>query len=163
MGNEAKRDQVLIDYKIVIPGEPIAKERPRFASRDRNGKPLPFVRTYNIQENEEADFKWAVIQYLTKNRTGLFIIKGPVSVTCSFYMKRPKSHYGTGKNNGKLKQSAPYYHTKKKDIDNFEKFVFDCLNDLCWKDDSQIAESHAQKVYSENPRTEIQIRVLSDA
>ena len=151
----------MIDYKIEIQGEPIAKARPRFVHKDKNGKALPFVRTYNTQEDAEAAFKWEVIQYLTKSGTGLYIIEdSPVSITCSFYMGRPKSHYGTGRNAKLLKQNAPHICIKKKDLDNLEKHVFDCLNGLVWKDDKQIAESHARKIYSENPRTEITIRSM---
>ena len=151
----------MIDYKIEIPGEPIAKARPLFVHKDKNGNALPYVKVVNKQGDAEAKFKWDVIQYLNKSGTGVFIIEdAPVSITCSFYMARPKSHYGTGKNAGILKQIAPYYCTKKKDIDNLEKWCFDCLNGLAWKDDKQIAESHAQKVYSENPRTEIRIKVM---
>ena len=72
-------------------------------------------------------------------------------------MPRPKSHYGTGKNAGKLKLNAPTLHTKKPDLDNLEKMVYDCLDHVSWKDDSQIVKSIAQKVYSDNPRTEIKI------
>ena len=151
----------MINYKIEIPGEPIAKKRPLFVHKDRNGNALPYVKVVNKQEDEEADFKWAVITYLTENEGNLYMIDDtPISITCSFYMERPKSHYGTGKNSGILKQGAPQICIKKKDLDNLEKFVFDCLNGLAWKDDKQVAASHARKVYSENPRTEIEIKTM---
>ena len=151
----------MIDYKIEIPGEPIAKKRPLFVHKDRNGNALPYVKVVNKQEDEEADFKWAVISYLTENEGCLYMIDdAPISITCVFYVKRSKSHYGTGKNSGILKQNAPYLCTKTPDLDNYEKMVFDCLNGLAWKDDKQVAESHARKVYSENPRTEITIRSM---
>ena len=153
----------LINYTIIVPGEPIAKQRPLFVHKDKNGKALPYVKVINKQEDEQVNFRWAVIQYLIKTGTAIFIIEGdPVSITCSFYMRRPKSHYGTGKNSEILKQNAPYYCTKKKDIDNLDKHVFDCLNGLCFKDDKQIVESHSKKIYSENPRTEIRIRSLGN-
>ena len=151
----------MIDYKIMINGEPIAKKRPLFVHKDRNGKALPYVKVVNKQEDEEAKFKWAVISYLTENEGSLYMIDDtPISITCSFYMERPKSHYGTGKNSGILKQNSPRICIKKKDLDNMEKFVFDCLNGLAWKDDKQVAESHARKLYSEKPRTEIIIRSI---
>ena len=120
----------------MIPGEPIAKARPRFVHKDKNGKALPFVRTYSTQEDEEAAYRWEVIQYLTKSGTGLFIIEdAPISITCSFFMKRPKSHYGTGKNSGILKQTAPYICIKKKEfqllsVDLDEKQIIDMLEKI---------------------------------
>ena len=38
------------------------------------------------------------------------MLDGPVSVTVDFYLPRPKSHYGTGRNAGALKPSAPAEH-----------------------------------------------------
>ncbi|MCK4525918.1 RusA family crossover junction endodeoxyribonuclease [candidate division WOR-3 bacterium] len=132
--------------QFIIPGNPIAKKRPRFA---RRGK---FVTTYNDQETEEGRFLWEIKQQIKRSP-----IKGPIKISCIFYMPRPKSHYGTGKNAGKLKLNAPALHTKKSDLDNLEKFVYDCLNHVVWKDDSQIVESIAKKLYSDKPRTEIKI------
>ena len=132
--------------KITIPGKPIAKKRPRFA---RHGK---FVRTYNDQETEEGRFLLEAKQQVNQAP-----IEGPLSVSCRFFMPRPKSHYGTGRNAGKLKASAPDHHTIKPDIDNLKKFVLDCLNGVAWKDDCQVVKASQVKWYSENPRTEIEI------
>ena len=131
---------------FIIPGKPIAKKRPRFA---RRGK---FVMTYNDQETEEGRFLWEV-----KQQIKCPLLEGPIKIACVFYMPRPKSHYGTGKNAGKLKTNAPTLHTKKPDLDNMLKFCYDCLNQITWKDDSQIVENVAKKFYSDNPRTDIKI------
>ena len=37
----------------------------------------------------------------------------PIALTMTFHMARAKGHYGTGRNAGKLKDSAPQYVTKK--------------------------------------------------
>lgn len=132
--------------QFIISGNPVAKRRPRFA---RRGK---FVMTYSDQETEEGRFLWEV-----KQQTKQLPIEGPIKISCIFYMPRPKSHYGTGKNADKLKLNAPIFHTKKKDLDNLLKFCYDCLNGIAWKDDSQVVESMAKKLYSDNPRTEIKI------
>lgn len=108
--------------------------------------------TYSDQETEEGRFLWEVKQQLKQPP-----LEGPIKISCTFYMPRPKSHYGTGKNKGKLKSNAPAFHTKKKDLDNLLKFSLDCLNRIAWKDDAQICQAEAQKVYSNNPRTEIKI------
>ena len=40
-------------------------------------------------------------------------IHAAVSLRCEFVFPRPLSHYGTGKNAGKLKDSAPVHITRK--------------------------------------------------
>ena len=135
---------------IIIPGKPIAKKRPQFA---RRGK---YVQTYNSQQTEEGKFfLQAKMQWKGEPLTG------PVSIRMTFFVQRPKSHFGTGKNSGKLKPSAPEFPEKKPDLDNYEKFASDCLNGICWKDDSQIVDSMTRKRYTAtNPRTEIEIKTI---
>lgn len=74
---------------------------------------------------------------------------GAVSVTLYFAMPRPKGHFGTGENKGKIKDSATKQHTSKPDIDNLAKAVLDELTLLeFWKDDSQIVTLTVYKVYT---------------
>ena len=117
-----------ISIKIVIPGKPIAKSRPRFVRRGE------YVITYNAQETEEGRWLLSARGQIPEP------IQGPVEMFCEFIFDRPKSHYGTGKNSNKLKPSAPAYHTQKPDTSNLIKWVEDCLNTEAYKDDSQIVE-----------------------
>lgn len=65
-------------------------------------------------------------------------IDKPVILTCVFHMPRPKHHFGTGRNAGKLKRSAPYWHTSKPDLDNLIKMVKDHLTTMrLWTDDNR--------------------------
>ena len=83
----------------------------------------------------------------------------PVRVDMVFVLPRPKSHFGTGRNAGKLKQSAPTYPKSRPDIDNYCKWVLDCINGTggVWKDDSQVVSMSATKIYGEQPETIIEI------
>ena len=129
-----------------IPGKPIAKKRPRFA---RRGK---FVMTYNDQETEEGRVVLEMRQAVKE------LISCPVFIDIVFYFQRPKSHYGTGKNSKKVKESAPAHHTKKPDLDNLIKFYLDCMNNVMLSDDSTVVSIYAQKFYTEGePRTMITI------
>ena len=128
---------------IIIPGKPVSKARPRFVRRGEG------VITFNPQVTEEG--KWLLIAKGQVTET----MTGPVRVSCEFAFERPKSHFGSGKNAGKLKSSAPVYHTQKPDIDNLVKFVNDCLNGVAYRDDSQIVMIHADKVWGEQARTEV--------
>ena len=131
---------------ITIPGNPIAKKRPRFARR------VKFVTTYSDQQTEEGTALLMIREQWQDPP-----LEGPLAVKMAFYMPRPSSHYGSGKNAGKLKYGAPAWHIKKPDVDNMEKFISDVCNGLIWRDDSQIVASMTQKQYDSNPRTEIQI------
>ncbi|WP_139353333.1 RusA family crossover junction endodeoxyribonuclease, partial [Clostridioides difficile] len=44
---------------------------------------------------------------------------------------------------------------KKPDIDNVVKIIADSLNEIAYKDDTQIVEVVASKYYSDKPRVEV--------
>ena len=52
--------------------------------------------------------------------------------------------------------------TKKPDCDNVLKIVADSLNQIAYKDDSQIVETSVKKYYAEIPRVEVEIYHISD-
>lgn len=57
-------------------------------------------------------------------------------------------------------EAETMYCDKKPDIDNYFKAVTDAVNGVLYKDDGQIAVSICRKVYSLNPRTELEINQL---
>jgi len=134
--------------KIIISGKPIAKARPRFV---RRGK---FVKTFNCQETEEGKWLHGVKEQVSGK------LEGPVAMVCRFVFPRPKGHFGTGRNESKLKPSAPVDHTQKPDCDNLVKFACDCLNDLAYYDDCQVVQQMAVKRWArpgEEAHTSIEI------
>jgi len=74
--------------------------------------------------------------------------RGPVMLTLVFYMPRPKGHYGTGKNAGMLRPSAPVHHTTKPDLDKLVRAVKDGLTGVVYGDDSQVVWINARKEYA---------------
>ncbi len=136
---------------IIIPGKPIAKARPRFA---RRGK---FVKTYNAQETEEGRVLWHLYEQWKGDP-----ISGPVVLFMVFSFKRPKSHFGTGRNVEIKKKSAPFYNIKKPDIDNIIKFYCDCMNGIVYEDDRQIIYCRATKAYGAKEFIEIDIGGVED-
>ena len=136
--------------RIIIKGKPTAKSRVRFARRGN------YVHTYNDQVKLEGDF-------ILQTKPQIYAsFPSAVFVAFHFYFKRPKSHFGTGKNSAKIKDKAPYFHVTKPDLTNLEKFVEDCINQIeTWVDDSYIVGKYSTKQYSENgieEYTEIEIR-----
>lgn len=73
------------------------------------------------------------------------IPKGPVYVTITFSVPRPKSHYDS---KGNLKWNAPIFSITKPDVDKLERGILDALTGICWKDDAQVAMLHSWKKYT---------------
>lgn len=89
-------------------------------------------------------------------------ILGPAYVTLRFSFRRPKSHYGTGRNAGVVKLSSAAEHITKPDIDKLTRAVLDALTIAgIWRDDAQVCDLTVKKVYSATPGVEI--TVLFDA
>ena len=78
-------------------------------------------------------------------------IHAAVSLRCEFVFPRPLSHYGTGKNAGKLKDSAPLHHTKTPDLDKLIRSAGDSISDAVARvllySDAQIVSIYATKRY----------------
>lgn len=81
----------------------------------------------------------------------------PLSLDAVFYMPIPKS---ANKGLRERMASERMMHTKKPDTDNMLKSVLDGCNGIAYKDDNQIAQIRAMKVYSENPRIDVTIETI---
>ena len=74
----------------------------------------------------------------------------PLKVEIQAFFKRPKGHYGSGKNSKKLKESSPIFNASKPDFDNIGKAACDALTHLgIWKDDSQVVDGRIIKKYTD--------------
>ncbi len=75
------------------------------------------------------------------------LIDRPVRCFMTFYLQRPKGHYGTGKNERVLKDSSPLHHTKAPDALKLARGVEDALTGVVWVDDAQVHRGGQRKVY----------------
>lgn len=80
-----------------------------------------------------------------------------LSITITFFMPIPES-LSKKKKHALIKQR----HTKRPDIDNLIKYVFDVAQGILFKDDAAISTITAYKVYDTNPRTEFIIMEIQD-
>lgn len=128
---------------IVIPGVPVARQRPRFSkfgAYDKQGDVKEFYRL-SVLSQLPADFK---------------VLQDPLSIHLVFEMPIPKS---TSKKKRLALIGMP--HVKKPDIDNLYKML-DAYNGVLWMDDNQIHKVTMEKVYSENPKTNLIIEYEGD-
>ena len=76
---------------------------------------------------------------------------GPVSLTVGFLLRRPASHYRTGRNAHRLRDAAPPYPGKKPDIDKLLRSTLDGLGESgIWRDDAQVVRVRAEKLYADH-------------
>lgn len=81
----------------------------------------------------------------------------PLKLDCTFIFERPASHFGTGRNAGRLKASARRFPTGRPDLSNCIKLIEDALNGNAFKDDSRIVRVNAAKQYGDRGETLVTI------
>ena len=91
------------------------------------------------------------------------LLEGPLALTVIFRLPRPKGHFGTGRNAGTLKKSAPAYPIVMPDTTKLLRAVEDALTGIVYRDDAQIVKQHAHKRYAHGPaRVEITVTTLAE-
>ena len=134
--------------EFTIPGKPAKKDRPRFARIGRG------VRTYSSKDTQNQT---ATIKFFAYQNAPRMLIKGPVKFTVRAYFAPPKSMALWKRSHIVSGEIRP---TVKPDFDNIAKIIADAINGIVWKDDSQVVSHHFEKLYSDNPRTEVIIEEL---
>jgi Holliday junction resolvase RusA-like endonuclease len=76
-------------------------------------------------------------------------LEGPVYLSLIFVRQRPKHHFGTGRNEQVLKDSAPRYPTGRPDTTKLTRGLEDALTGVAWKDDAQIVTQVCLKRYAD--------------
>ena len=85
------------------------------------------------------------------------ILDGPIELRMVFYRVRPKSHYGTGRNAGVMKNGAPEYPAMKPDATKLARGAEDSMTGIVYRDDCQVVDLHVHKRYGEPARVEIEV------
>ena len=110
---------------LTVPGAPIPLERARIGKGGRHYLPAK-----SDEYRQRVQAAW-----MQSGRPDLGDIR--LTVSARFYLARPASHYGTGRNAHTIK--ARYLDAiPLGDIDNYAKATLDALNALAYTDDRQI-------------------------
>lgn len=75
------------------------------------------------------------------------VLFGPLELELTFFIPRPQGHFGTGRNAGKVKSSAPIYSDKQPDLTKYLRCIEDALTGILWANDGQIAVQYNKKLY----------------
>lgn len=132
---------------FMVEGTPVPKGRPRFA---RRGK---FVSTYSPKTTVDYESKVSDAAKLAMGSSEP--LETPVAAYIYITLPIPASY---SKKRTQACLSGQEHPTKKSDIDNFCKAVFDGMNGIVFADDSQVVALHAKKVYGTVGMVEVMVR-----
>ncbi|WP_418465374.1 RusA family crossover junction endodeoxyribonuclease [Faecousia sp.] len=125
-----------------VPGEPVAKGRPRFL---RSGAAYTPAKTKNYE-------KLVRLEYARQAREYQFPPNVPLAIRVEAYLAIPKSASRKRRESMELGLLRPL---KRPDADNILKSVTDALNGVAYRDDSQLVYEAVGKYYSSRPRIEV--------
>lgn len=115
-----------------------------------------------IDSSGEKGRNWrASVQAVAREHFTGDLLREPLMVYVTFFTPRPKCHYGTGRNAGKLKDDAPQYPTGRPDVLKLARAVEDALTGVVWADDAQIVDEILAKRYGEPARCVVSIHSSS--
>ncbi len=134
--------------KFTVPGEPVAKGRPRFSTRGG------YARAYTPKKTRDAE---QIIACEAVKACPAPLL-GSLVLTINIYRSIPKS-FTKAKTAEAL--AGKLHPVTRPDLDNYIKIVLDALNGVAYHDDSSVVYIVAGKWYSDNPRMEIRIAEVS--
>lgn len=116
-----------------------------------NGEPAPQGSKRHVGNGRMIESSAKVAPWranVTATASGPTALAGAVRLVAVFTLARPRSHYGTGRNAGTLKTSAPAYPATRPDVDKLLRSTLDGLSDAgVWEDDSRVVEVTTVKCY----------------
>lgn len=138
--------------KMTLNIEPKPQARPRFARRGN------YTTTYEDKEMKTWKNKCRLL--IAKHHADQPALEGALRTRVKFFIKPPQYISKVKKNRQALTDEIIPV-SKKADLDNYIKALFDSANGILYKDDGQIAEIYAIKVYSTSPRIEFEIEEIN--
>ena len=144
------------EVKFTVYGEPQGKGRPRFVARYNpvTGKAFGQAHTPDktiVYENLVRT------EFSTQTKNYRFPDDAMLDMRILAYYSIPKS---ASKKKREMMISGSIRPTKKPDQDNVIKVIADSLNQVAYKDDTQIVDCQCRKFYADKPRVEVIIRQI---
>jgi Holliday junction resolvase RusA-like endonuclease len=129
---------------IRVLGTPAPQGSKRAYALRRNG--IPTGQTVVVEQSARVKpWRQAVIDAAGDAEQ----LEGPVQLSVVFFIARPRGHYGTGRNAGKVRKSAPVQPAGKPDLDKLVRATMDALTAAgWWRDDCQVVTLTAAKFYT---------------
>ena len=131
----------------MVEGNPIGKGRPKFARRGN------FVSTYT--PTKTRDYETVIKEAAKKAMGSNELLETPVTVAIYITVPVPQSY---SKKRTEACLSGSERPIKKPDIDNICKCFLDAMNDIVYKDDTQVLTLHVTKVYGTVGMVEVMVK-----
>lgn len=145
--------------RVFIPGAPktAGSKRAFVITPKGGGRPRAIV-TDDCKTSR--DWKGDVKRFVSDQFSGT-PFTGPLEVTMTFYLQRPKGHFKTGKSCVAVKPSSPKFPIVKPDVLKLARAVEDACSGLIYGDDAQIVTEILLKRYADGAgeRTGVLIEV----
>ena len=142
--------------KFTVHGEPQGKGRPRFVARYDPVTEKAFGKAHTPEKTSIYE-NLVKMEYALQTKNFRFSDAAMLDMRIMAYYSIPKST--SKKKRGKMLEGV-IRPTKKPDMDNVMKVIADSLNQVAYKDDTQIVDCQLRKFYSEKPRVEVIIRQI---
>lgn len=139
-----------------VPGIPATSGSKRAFVNPKTGKAIVAPDNPAKQNTWMSDVKY----YAEKAFDGLPVKREPFMFVMTFIFTRPKGHYGTGRNEGKVKPSAPLRPTGRPDLTKLTRAAEDALAGVIWVNDSQVVGQTVCKQYGDRPGVAIAIKQI---
>ena len=145
---------VIRRFRVIVHGTPAPQGSKRHLGHGimvESSKRLPAWRSLVTDE------AWAA-------RNGAATITGAVRLAVTFGFRRPKSHFGTGRNAGNLLALAPAYPSGRNigDLSKHIRSIEDALTDAgVWRDDDQVVVIESAKEWWDDAGAEIVVVELA--
>lgn len=154
-----------MEVRFVVPGEPTGKGRPQtkvlYSAKGFTDKKTGKIR--NTMVNNVTPKKTVIYENLVKCiyheqcQDFRFPDEAMLDMRILAYYSIPKSKTKKIKDQMIKGILRP---TKKPDMDNVVKVIADSLNQVAYRDDTQIVDCQCRKFYSETPRVEVIIKTV---
>ncbi len=148
-----------MEISFFVPGIPKPGGSKRAIPLMRFGRPIlrpSGAPIFNVVEDCKGTANWrqSVAVFARQAHAGK-PLTGPLSIACAFVMPRPKGHFGSGRNAGAVRATAPKLPTVKPDATKLFRSTEDALSGILWVDDAQIVKQVVGKEYGDQPGARI--------
>ena len=145
-------------FRVFVPGTAAAQGSKRHVGHGRM-----------VESSKKLDpWRARIVQFAYDHvQAGSPTFTGPVFVELTFYVARPRNHYGTGRNADTLKPAAPRHPTGRQhgDLDKLERAVYDALTEAgVIRDDADIVSNSDWKRWADDvpvsPGVDVTVRAM---
>ena len=144
-----------IAFTVIGEAKPAGSKK-GFAYRGKDGRQHVAV----ADANKKSEPWKAVVSWTARQHYAGALRTKPLKVSITIHVVRPAGHYGTGRNAGQLKASAPQHPAKMPDVLKLARGIEDALTGVLWRDDAQIVDEHIRKVYGDVAKVEIEVEEI---